>query len=184
MRFEFYPPGTVDFSAPSQLISDAYNITVSKRVSAAWLLAFDIPVTSSQRDDLIKGTIIRADGQLFLISSITDGTTDGRPYSRISGLHIFWERCNKIHLPRTMWIGKPSDEILSLAFANIFFGDNRIRMLTADELAPLGLEPVTAPTDIYRDRVTPLEVAARIRDHVGGEFYVDNFTWAMNYSKT
>jgi hypothetical protein len=179
MRPEFYPRGTVDFSQPGQPLQDAYNIAVNQRVSAAWMLSFDIPVNSAEFDDFTEGVTVKAEGQLFLISSITDGITNGLPYAKISGLHIFWERCNKIHLPRTMWIGLPADNILALAFSGIFYGQNQIRMLSAEELAPLGLEPVTAPTDIYRDRVTPLEVAARIRDHVGGELYVDNFTFAL-----
>jgi hypothetical protein len=179
MSPELYPRGTVDFSQPGKAIKDAYNIAVNQRVSAAWIVSFDIPIASIEREVLIKGAVIKADGQLFLISSITDGITDGRPYAKISGIHVFWERCNKIHLPRTMWIGLPANNMLALAFNNIFYGENRIRMLSAEELAPLGLEPVTARTDIYRDRVTPLEVAARIREHVGGELYVDNFAFAL-----
>ncbi|MCL2577984.1 MAG: phage tail protein [Defluviitaleaceae bacterium] len=179
MSPEFYPRGTVDFSQPGQPLKDAYNIVVNERVSAAWTLSFDIPINSPYRDTLVENTIVKAAGQLFLISVVTEGINEGQPYVKISGIHLFWERCSKIHLPRTMWIGFPADEILSLAFKNIFYGGNQIRMLTAEELAPLGMEPVTALTDIYRDRVTPLEVASGIRDHVGGEFYVDNFTFAL-----
>jgi hypothetical protein len=176
---QLYPRGTIDFSSEGIALSDAYNISVQERISAAWLLSFDIPIVTEHRDKLINGAIVKAATQLFIISEITEGVTDGLPYLRIGGIHVFWEVCSKIHIPRTMWIGLYADEILDAAFANIYFGTNQITMLSNAELAPLGMERVTERTDVYRDRVTPLEVAARIRDHVGGELYVDNFKFAL-----
>jgi len=176
---ELYPSGHEDFSLPGTPLLDAFEVAVNERINAAGTISFNMPQNSRMLSSVKQGAVVRALGQLYIIGVATDGVNNGQPYVRVQGKHIFWEICEKRHLPKAFWIGVTARAILQSAFSGIAYGSTAFRMLTAAELATKGMQEVSERTDIDRDKINPLEVASRVRDHLGGEMFVDNFAFAL-----
>ena len=176
---EIYPAGTQDFALPGVPLTDAYDVCTTLRINTASGLTFNILFTSMQRRLVKRGAIVKAGGQLYILKIVYDGADAGRPYLRANGKHLFWELCERKHLPMAFWIGQNAQTILASAFAGITYAGAAVTMLGASEIAALGLTPVTAPTDIEMDKPNPLEVLAKVIDNVNGELYVDNLSFAL-----
>jgi len=88
-------------------LTDAYNVVVKMRINAAPILQFDMLRTSGQWPSVTNGTMVMADGQIYVIKMISDGRdASGKVYGRAEGKHVWWEACQKVHIPMTFDIGK------------------------------------------------------------------------------
>lgn len=176
---ELFTAGRGDFTRAGIPLTDAYNVMIRKRINTVSGLSFQMPRGSSKWPLIKIEDIVKADGQLYVIKRINDGTENGRPYAKVEALHIWWEVCEKKHIPKTQFIGKSAQDIIGGAFSGLSYLSNGVRMLTDSELSALGLEPVTEPTDIETDKANPMEVLSKVIDNLYGEVYVDNFSFAL-----
>ena len=136
---EIYPAGTQDFTLPGVPLTDAYDVCTTLRINTASGLTFSILFTSMQRRLVKRGAIVKAGGQLYILKIVYDGADAGRPYLRANGKHLFWELCERKHLPMAFWIGQNAQTILASAFAGITYAGAAVTMLGASEITALDL---------------------------------------------
>jgi len=175
---ELYPAGG-DFRLPGLPLLDAFDVCVTTRINAAATLSMSVPRTGGQYGFVRRGAVVKAGGQLFILKIVADGSDAGKPFLRANGTHIFWELCERKHIPAAFWVGENAQTILAAAFAGITYAADAVRMLAPGEIAALGLTPVDAATDIEMDKPNPLEVLSKVVANVNGELYVDNFAFAL-----
>ena len=171
---ELYPAGTSDFNAVGTPLFDAYAVAVKQRINVANSLTFNILRTSDQWDLIKNGAIIKVEEQLYVVKIITDGRNSGKPFAWVQAKHIWWEICEKKHLPQAFFIGVPVPVILDNIFSGIRYAGNNVA-----RRVPLGLVEITRLADIEIDKSNPLDIFSVIINQVGGEIWVDNFNFAL-----
>jgi len=177
---EYYEPGDGLYDRPGMPLADAYNVSVRRKINAAAVLTFNVPHNGPSRLRARRDAVIKCEGQLYIVKIVTDGADNGRPYAKAEARALWWDVCEKKHLPTVNYIGLTPADILADAFAGIEYLGNPVRLLSGPELNLLGLEPVTDATDILdADKMNPIAVLDRVMKNVGGELYVDNLSFAL-----
>ncbi|GHV42510.1 hypothetical protein FACS189490_11650 [Clostridia bacterium] len=92
----------------------------------------------------------------------------------MTATQLLWEIAEKKHIPNITLIGASPQVILSEAFSDISYNGNYLA-----QIIPPGMTLVSTLTDIEIDKANPLTIAAKVMDNVGGEFYADNFNFAL-----
>jgi len=176
---QLYPQGHNDFTLGGLPLLEATEIRVRKSLNNAKTLVFNIPYSSRNCKDIKTGAVVKADGQLYIINALGDGSQNGQPFKQAAAQHMFWYIAERKHIPGKFKVGAAADAVMQSAFQNISYGTNQLQMLSAAELSAMGLTPVTDYVDIYEETLNPLEVVESIQRHVNGELYVDNFNFAL-----
>jgi phage minor structural protein len=175
-----YQDGQSDFTQPGIFLKSAFNVNIKQRINQPNALSFRFPYGDADLNLIKPEAAVKAENELFTVKIITDGIGgDGLPFISAECSSLWWEVCEKKHLPRVFHIGTPADSIIADVFSGISYKGNMIRPMTAGEAAALGFTLVTAPTDITVDKTNPIDVLGKIRAYVGGEIYIDGFRFAL-----
>lgn len=176
---ELYNAGHSDFTVAGIPLTDAYNVMIRQQINTAAGMSFQMPRDSVRWKYVKKEAIVKVEGQPYIVKIINDGSDNGKPFGKVEATHIWWEICEKKHIPHAFFIGYSAPDILSSVFSGISYMGNPVRLLSSSEISALGLTPVTAATDIDMDKTNPLAVLSKVIDNMGGELYVDNFNFAL-----
>ncbi len=176
---QLYDPAASDFTLPGADLTEAFNVCIKQRINAAWEITFDMTYNGTQWQHVVPGAVVKADGQLYIIEMVKHGLTDGLHNCHAMGIQLFWARTTKKHVPKIDKVGATASAILEFAYADTGYRGNAFRQLTSDEVIALGMTPVTTATDIKVSKRNPWEITSQVIQQVSGEFYVDNFTFAL-----
>ncbi len=155
------------------VLKGAFNVCITEVMNGEYFMEFDMPPTDPMVDKICYDDIVKADGQLFRVRSISSGRDgEGALYTHIKCMHVWYEACDckYIHHTSTIeggvdvdgWINVLPREVLARVFADTPF--------------MVGNVEITTPTDIFASSSNPAEIVAQLTDKVGGYLKRDNYT--------
>ena len=168
------------------VLHEAKGVTVSRQLNGEYSLKFNYPRGGKFEDRLMESLIVECEGQLYVIVKIS--RSSDLMYS-VSCTHVFNFYAHKAHIPNLAstdsgdFIGEDAYKVIKEAVnkCNPYMGIIGFHLMTADELAKAGLEPISLNIDFESiDKTNLYDAVQRVIECAGmGELYVDNLNFAV-----
>lgn len=171
-----------DTSTAVAILENAFEASIYNEVNSNYSLSFKLPLNDSKCVYIVERYLVKAEGQFFRIRN-TDRNENDKTLT-VTCYHVWYDSTEK-HIPNTdTFTGNLDGDVVNADAYQVMvdaFADTNFHVITAEELAELGLQWVTKEFDFWQmGKTTPCEIAEKIIALTGrGYLYRDNYNVAI-----